>query len=91
MLIYGHTSLSSSTDAADGSLVSFGWNEHGMCGTGSENNVPRPLPVLAGSPEKRQPGERERGRRRGCEAVRVGAGAGHTLALVKMSLSSITT
>jgi len=30
---------------ADGRLLSWGWNEHGMCGTGGEQDVTSPLPV----------------------------------------------
>ncbi|KAK7491466.1 hypothetical protein BaRGS_00017295 [Batillaria attramentaria] len=29
----------------DGNLYSWGWNEHGMCGTGNESNVPLPVQV----------------------------------------------
>ena len=53
-------------------MVAFGWNEHGMCGTGDEVNVTHPHVV-----------EGEVG---GWDMVRVGAGAGHSLAVVKRPL-----
>ena len=28
-----------------GEAVTFGWNEHGMCGNGSEESVLRPRPI----------------------------------------------
>ncbi len=31
--------------AANGELVSWGWNEHGNCGNGETNNVSAPLPI----------------------------------------------
>ncbi|XP_072825733.1 secretion-regulating guanine nucleotide exchange factor isoform X1 [Vicugna pacos] len=45
---------------------SWGWNEHGMCGDGTEANVWAPQPVQA---------------LRSLSGVRVGCGAGHSLAL----------
>ncbi|XP_055989047.1 secretion-regulating guanine nucleotide exchange factor isoform X2 [Sorex fumeus] len=49
-----------------GTCYSWGWNEHGMCGDGTEANVEAPKPVQA---LRRWPG------------LRVGCGAGHSLAL----------
>ena len=48
-------------------VMSFGWNEHGMCGTGHERNVHAPSPVVSGLAE--------------WEPVLVGAGAGHSFVL----------
>ncbi|KAJ8777659.1 hypothetical protein J1605_014312 [Eschrichtius robustus] len=49
-----------------GTCYSWGWNEHGMCGDGTEANVwaPKPVPAL-----------------RSLSGLRVGCGAGHSLAL----------
>ena len=30
-----------------GVILSWGWNEHGMCGTGGEENLPSPEPIEA--------------------------------------------
>ncbi|XP_004621723.3 secretion-regulating guanine nucleotide exchange factor isoform X2 [Sorex araneus] len=49
-----------------GTCYSWGWNEHGMCGDGTEADVKAPKPVQA---LRRWPG------------LRVGCGAGHSLAL----------
>ncbi|XP_011504907.1 PREDICTED: secretion-regulating guanine nucleotide exchange factor [Ceratosolen solmsi marchali] len=53
--------------ADDGSILSWGWNEHGNCGNGSTNDifVPTKVNVPNGS------------------AVMVGAGAGHSFAIIK--------
>ncbi|XP_053417608.1 secretion-regulating guanine nucleotide exchange factor isoform X2 [Nycticebus coucang] len=49
-----------------GACYSWGWNEHGMCGDGTEDNIwaPKPVQSLWSSP-----------------ALLVGCGAGHSLAL----------
>ncbi|XP_015194184.2 secretion-regulating guanine nucleotide exchange factor isoform X2 [Lepisosteus oculatus] len=49
-----------------GRLLSWGWNEHGMCGDGTEVNVsqPQPIPAL-----------------RGAGPLLIGCGAGHSMAL----------
>ncbi|XP_025315460.1 LOW QUALITY PROTEIN: secretion-regulating guanine nucleotide exchange factor [Canis lupus dingo] len=49
-----------------GTCYSWGWNEHGMCGDGSEANVWAPKPVEA---------------LRSSRGLLVGCGAGHSLAL----------
>uniref|UniRef100_UPI00358F5350 secretion-regulating guanine nucleotide exchange factor isoform X2 n=1 Tax=Myxine glutinosa TaxID=7769 RepID=UPI00358F5350 len=55
-------------------VMSWGWNEHGMCGTGNETNVHVPRAVAftftseAGAPSS-------------ADAVLVGAGAGHSFAV----------
>ena len=49
------------TSASD-HVLTFGWNEHGMCGTGDEVNVPMPLIVEA---------------LQGWRPVLLGSGAGH--------------
>ena len=46
----------------DGSLYSWGWNEHGICGTGDETNVPLPQRVEAV----------------GSNVINIGCGAGHS-------------
>ena len=51
--------------AGSGKVLAFGWNEHGMCATGDEENVWGPREV-SGLPE-------------GGVASLVGAGAGHSL------------
>ncbi|XP_028917542.1 secretion-regulating guanine nucleotide exchange factor [Ornithorhynchus anatinus] len=53
-----------------GQCFSWGWNEHGMCGDGSEEGVWAPRPVGALGP---------------AEPIRVGCGAGHSLALCRLS------
>ncbi|XP_047734805.1 secretion-regulating guanine nucleotide exchange factor isoform X4 [Prionailurus viverrinus] len=52
-----------------GTCYSWGWNEHGMCGDGSEANIwaPQPVPSLQSSP-----------------GLLVGCGAGHSLALCQL-------
>lgn len=50
----------------DGKLFTWGWNEHGMCATGDENNVVRPTQVKAVS---------------NLLSVDGGAGAGHCIIL----------
>ncbi|XP_021119544.1 secretion-regulating guanine nucleotide exchange factor isoform X4 [Heterocephalus glaber] len=52
-----------------GACYSWGWNEHGMCGDGTEANVwaPRPVQVLQSAP-----------------GLLVGCGAGHSLALCQL-------
>ncbi|XP_038620429.1 secretion-regulating guanine nucleotide exchange factor isoform X2 [Tachyglossus aculeatus] len=52
-----------------GQCFSWGWNEHGMCGDGSEESVWAPRPVGALGP---------------AEPIRVGCGAGHSLALCRL-------
>ncbi|XP_070200727.1 secretion-regulating guanine nucleotide exchange factor-like isoform X2 [Littorina saxatilis] len=47
-------------------LLSWGWNEHGICGTGDESNVPLPVQVTV-------PGK---------SVVSIGCGAGHSFVLV---------
>ena len=56
-------------DAIAGSdtVVTFGWNEHGICGTGTEANIYAPYVVT-------KPLEGQR-------ATLIGCGAGHTLLL----------
>ncbi|XP_032737049.1 secretion-regulating guanine nucleotide exchange factor isoform X8 [Lontra canadensis] len=49
-----------------GTCYSWGWNEHGMCGDGSEDNIWAPKPVQA---------------LRSSLGLLVGCGAGHSLAL----------
>ncbi|NP_001088703.1 uncharacterized protein LOC495967 [Xenopus laevis] len=49
-----------------GLLYSWGWNEHGMCGNGSETNVP--VPTLVGIPPT-------------ARVDLIGCGAGHSMAL----------
>ena len=56
----------------DGSVVTWGWNEHGMCGTGDTTNVTTPHIVMAAS---------ERGGN--TSTTLIGAGAGHSIALVQ--------
>ncbi|KAE8605930.1 hypothetical protein XENTR_v10010521, partial [Xenopus tropicalis] len=50
----------------DGVLYSWGWNEHGMCGTGSETNVTAPTAVAIPAPAR---------------VDLIGCGAGHSMAL----------
>jgi len=54
--------------AGDGSVVAFGWNEHGQCGVGNEVDV-------KGMAKTVFPGSSVRG-------LLIGTGAGHSLALV---------
>jgi alpha-tubulin suppressor-like RCC1 family protein len=49
-----------------GRIVSWGWNEHGNCGTGTEEDVRVPTAVGINIKQK---------------AVTVGTGAGHSFAL----------
>ena len=49
-----------------GDLFSWGWNEHGICGTGDEINVPLPRPVE---------------QFRGSNIVKIACGAGHSMVL----------
>ncbi|KAM4687186.1 secretion-regulating guanine nucleotide exchange factor-like, partial [Rhinophrynus dorsalis] len=51
-------------------LYSWGWNEHGMCGNGSETNKPIPAPVRIPSP---------------VVVELVGCGAGHSMVLCRTS------
>lgn len=51
----------------DGKLWSWGWNEHGMCGTGDDKDVH--LPVQVASQTR--------------HVMTIGCGAGHSMALVK--------
>nr|XP_012636104.1 secretion-regulating guanine nucleotide exchange factor isoform X3 [Microcebus murinus] len=52
-----------------GACYSWGWNEHGMCGDGTEANIwaPKPVQALRSSP-----------------GLLVGCGAGHSLALCQL-------
>lgn len=52
-----------------GTCYSWGWNEHGMCGDGTEANVWTPKPVQA---------------LRSSSGLRLGCGAGHSLALCQL-------
>nr|KAF6343625.1 secretion regulating guanine nucleotide exchange factor [Pipistrellus kuhlii] len=52
-----------------GACYSWGWNEHGMCGDGSEADVQAPKPVQA---------------LRSSPGILVGCGAGHSLALCQL-------
>ncbi|KAM9658020.1 secretion-regulating guanine nucleotide exchange factor [Trichechus inunguis] len=52
-----------------GSCYSWGWNEHGMCGDGTEANIWAPMPVQA---------------LRSSLGLHVGCGAGHSLALCQL-------
>ncbi len=58
--------------SASGGVAAFGWNEHGMCGTGREENVGTATKV-SGLPHNIEGG-----------GILVGAGAGHSLALVQL-------
>ena len=49
--------------------MSWGWNEHGMCGSGDEVNVNIPAPVVGVTDDN-------------YSAVLIGCGAGHTFAIV---------
>ena len=49
-------------------VTTFGWNEHGMCGTGNETNVHSPHTVES---------------LRDFDAVLVGAGAGHCFVVAR--------
>lgn len=50
-----------------GRIVSWGWNEHGNCGTGTEEDVRVPTPIGMDIKQK---------------AVITGTGAGHSFALI---------
>ncbi len=52
-------------DTESGIVVAWGWNEHGMCGTGDEKDVVSPRPVSA---------------LRGRDVRLVGCGHGHSFA-----------
>ena len=52
-------------------LLCWGWNEHGMCATGGEANVTTPTKVT--TPYT------------GHNPILVGAGAGHSLVLMRIS------
>lgn len=49
--------------------MSWGWNEHGMCGSGDEVNVNTPASVVGLTDDHHF-------------AILVGCGAGHTFAIV---------
>jgi alpha-tubulin suppressor-like RCC1 family protein len=49
-------------------LVSWGWNEHGMCGTGKETNQLQPIPVHISKGVA-------------YKILRIGCGSGHSIAL----------
>ncbi|XP_071448248.1 secretion-regulating guanine nucleotide exchange factor [Hetaerina americana] len=51
-----------------GSILSWGWNEHGNCGTGDDKNVLMPSQITIAQPGK---------------VIAVGAGSGHSFALVE--------
>lgn len=53
----------------DGTCYSWGWNEHGMCGDGTETNVWAPTPVQA---------------LQSSSGFLVGCGAGHSLAFCRL-------
>ncbi|XP_005108335.2 secretion-regulating guanine nucleotide exchange factor [Aplysia californica] len=55
---------------ADGEVYSWGWNEHGICGTGNEENVHRPHRISAFI---------------GIQALAIGCGAGHSFCLARES------
>lgn len=57
-----------------GDVVTWGWNEHGMCGTGHEENVSTPYTLKI--PLGKQ-----------SETVLVGSGAGHSMLVVRDSQS----
>ena len=54
-------------------VMTFGWNEHGMCATGNERNVPSPHTVDS---------------LRGWEPVLVGTGAGHSFVVAKQLIAA---
>ena len=62
--------------AGSGSVFTWGWNEHGMCGTGHEENVLTPW--MLSVPVEKQ-----------VEAVMVGSGAGHTILVVRRNQRDI--
>ena len=55
-------------------LIAFGWNEHGMCGTGNETNVQVPFQIS-------KPLE-------GWKVRLIGSGAGHCLVLAQTTRGS---
>ena len=57
---------------ADNRIVTFGWNEHGMCGTGDEVDVHIPHIVTTGK----------------FEPLMVGAGAGHSMVAARRLITS---
>lgn len=62
-----------------------------MCGTGNNENVPRPLVICeVGKRYVGQGREDQREEREGERAVKIGAGAGHSLAVVKTKFISST-
>ncbi|KAL8591513.1 hypothetical protein ACOMHN_000528 [Nucella lapillus] len=63
-LVCGSEHCLASSD--DGRLLCWGWNEHGMCGTGDESDVT--MPVQVALPAKR--------------TLTIGCGAGHSFAFV---------
>ena len=66
----------SSLHVAAKEVVTFGWNEHGMCATGDEKNVLCPHTVES---------------LRGWEPVLVGAGAGHSFVVAKQQVVACAT
>ncbi|XP_048829223.1 secretion-regulating guanine nucleotide exchange factor [Brienomyrus brachyistius] len=58
-----------------GALVSWGWNEHGMCGDGTRQDVSSPAPIAA---------------LRLVTPVLIGCGAGHSMALCAVPLAGST-
>ena len=65
MLSYNHPD--------DNEVITFGWNEHGMCATGDENNVQCPHVITAES-------------LKGWTPLLVGGGAGHSMIMVHKPL-----
>ena len=65
-----HSLLPIHFSPGSGDVLTWGWNEHGMCGTGNEENVLTPY-MLQVPVDKR------------AETVLVGSGAGHTMLVVR--------
>ena len=68
MLIYYSISILCLDDSR---LVSWGWNEHGMCGTGDAINRNSPSPVTITETDVKS-----------YRTLAIGCGAGHSLALL---------
>ena len=62
---------------ADNRIVTFGWNEHGMCGTGDEVDVhiPHIVTTVRDGDGKFEP-------------LMVGAGAGHSMVAARRLITS---
>lgn len=52
----------------DDTILTWGWNEHGMCGTGNEANVLVPMEITL-TPRDHTP-------------ILIGAGAGHSMTVL---------